>query len=339
MRKLFFLATLLLLTATLSLPKEAFADSRSQTSAPTPEEIIEAVNALRISHGLNPLNTHPALMEVAQWEANVIAGGAPGHTRPNGMTLGQWLISVDYPLAGDLSLDGYRSENWVAARTAEEAMQFWLSDGPHTNTMLSPDRSDIGAAVAVSDQIYIVLETALQTANGEMQTDAETILPVEDGASQNSLLPQYIMPVIISTALPDGDVLHKVQYGQSLWSIATAYHTTVEQIRAWNNLEDAASINDGYLLLVQKGATQPAPSSLTPSASAPDLAEPPTATPTTSVFILPEIAATSTPTVLSQDDNSEAKSAKGWMMVLIFIVFIGGILSVFLIRSPEQPRR
>jgi hypothetical protein len=147
------------------------------------------------------------------------------------------------------------------------------------------------------------------------------------------------MPVIISTALPDGDVLHKVQYGQSLWSIATAYHTTVEQIRAWNNLEDAASINDGYLLLVQKGATQPAPSSLTPSASAPDLAEPPTATPTTSVFILPEIAATSTPTVLSQDDNSEAKSAKGWMMVLIFIVFIGGILSVFLIRSPEQPRR
>ena len=336
MRKFLFLVTILILTTSLFLPKETFASSFAQSSTPTPEEIIEAVNTLRISNGLNPLNTHSVLMQVAQWEANAIAGGAPGHTRPNGLTLGQWLISLGYPLAGDLSLDGYRSENWVAARTAEEAMQFWLSDGPHTNTMLSPDRSDIGAAVAVSDQIYIVLETALQTANGEMQKDAETILPVEDGASQNSLLPQYIMPVIISTAHPDGDVLHKVQYGQSLWSIATAYHTSVEQIRAWNNLEDATVINNGYLLLVQKGATQPVPASLTPLASATNLVELPTSTPT--LIIIPEITATSTPTALSQDDKSETKSSIGWMMGIIFIVFIGGILSVFLIRSPEEPK-
>ncbi len=337
MRKHLFLATILLLIDSLFLPTEAFADTLTQSSPPSPEEIIEAVNTLRISTGLHPLNTHSVLMQVAQWEANAIAGGAPGHTRPNGLTLGQWLISLGYPLAGDLSLDGYRSENWVAARTAEEAIQFWLGDGPHTNTMLSPDRSDIGAAVAVSDQIYIVLETALQTANGEMQTDAEIILPVEDGASQNSLLPQYIMPVIISTARPDGDVLHKVQYGQSLWSIATAYHTSVEQIRAWNNIDDATVINDGYLLLVQKRATQPAPISITPSPSATNLIEPPTATSTIRV-IAPEIKATTTPTALSQDDKSETKSAKGWMMALIFIVFIGGILSVFLIRSPEKPK-
>ena len=138
--------------------------------------MIEAVNALRIANGLLPLNTHPVLMQVAQWEANAIAGGAPGHTRPNGLTLGQWLLSLGYPLSGDLSLDGYRSENWIAANTAQQAVELWLGDGPHTNTMLSPDRSDIGAAVAVSDQIYIVLETALQTNSGEMQFDAYEIL-------------------------------------------------------------------------------------------------------------------------------------------------------------------
>ena len=54
-------------------------------------------------------------MQVAGWEANAIAGGAPGHTRPNGLTLGQWLLSLGYPHSGDLSMDGYRSENWVAA--------------------------------------------------------------------------------------------------------------------------------------------------------------------------------------------------------------------------------
>ena len=110
-------------------------------------------------------------MQVAQWEANAIAGGAAGHTRPGGLTLGQWLLSLGYPLSGDLSLDGYRSENWIAADNAQQAVEMWLMDAPHTNTMLSPDRSDIGAAVAVGDQIYIVVETALQTRSRPMQTD------------------------------------------------------------------------------------------------------------------------------------------------------------------------
>ncbi len=145
------------------------------------------------------------------------------------------------------------------------------------------------------------------------------------------------MPVTISTARPDGDVLHKVQYGQSLWSLATAYHTTVEKIRAWNNLDDATSISEGYLLLVQKGATQPAPASVTPVASATNFTKAPTSTLTTGI-ITPEIIATSTPTALIQEDKSERKSPIGWMMTVIFIVFIGGILSVFLIRSPEKPK-
>ncbi len=107
-------------------------------SPPTAADVIQAVNQLRIANGLLPLNTHPVLMQVAEWEANAIAGGAPGHTRPNGLTLGQWLISLGYPLSGDLSLDGYRSENWIAANSAQQAVEIWLGDGPHTNTMLSP---------------------------------------------------------------------------------------------------------------------------------------------------------------------------------------------------------
>jgi len=46
---------------------------------------------------------------------------------------------------------------------AEDAISMWLSHDEHTNTMLSEYRSDIGVAVAFSDQIYIVLETAFRT--------------------------------------------------------------------------------------------------------------------------------------------------------------------------------
>ena len=61
---------------------------------------------------------------------------------------------------------------------AEDAISMWLSHDEHTNTMLSEYRSDIGVVVVVSDQIYIVLETALGTNLGKMQGTAYDILQV-----------------------------------------------------------------------------------------------------------------------------------------------------------------
>ncbi|MBC8336807.1 MAG: LysM peptidoglycan-binding domain-containing protein [Anaerolineales bacterium] len=329
--------TILVFIVGILLPKEALARSLAQDSTPTPAEVIEAVNALRIASGLNPLSTHPALMQVAQWEANAIAGGAAGHTRPAGLTLGKWLISLGYPLAGDLSLDGYRSENWVAANTTEDAIRFWLGDGPHTNTMLSPNRSDIGASVAVSGQTYIVIETALQTGSGQMQSDAETMLgdlsEAHDGSEESSLLPQFIMPVIVSAARPDGDVIHKVQYGQSLWSIAMAYYTTVDQIRAWNNLGDSTSITEGYLLLVQKAATQQAPLTATslPSAT-PTYLVAPTFTPTVEI---PTISVQPSSTNPVMDESPHSSSPRSWLVILIIMAMVAGIWFALSIPSAD----
>jgi LysM repeat protein len=331
-----------LLTLIFSLlpPKEVSARHLPQETPPTPSEVIEAVNALRIANGLLPLNPHPVLMQVAQWEANAIAGGAPGHTRPNGLTLGQWLLSLGYPLSGDLSLDGYRSENWVAANTAQQAVELWLGDGPHTNTMLSPDRSDIGAAVAVSDQVYIVLETALHTNSGEMQYDAYEILTaIAQGGSVGSAgssVPQYIIPVKRSTARPDGNVVHKVQYGQSLWSIAVTYNTTIDQIRAWNNLGESTEIYDGQILLVQMGATQPPPptQTLPPSPTI----FPITATPTLS-GISPTMTAqpVATNPNVNGSDPPRASSPGIWAGVIVILALAAGAFGAW-VSSTRSPR-
>jgi len=293
--------------------------------------VIEAVNALRIENGLLPLNTHPVLMEVAQWEANAIAGGAPGHTRPNGLTLGQWLISLGYPLAGDLSLDGYRSENWVPADTVEQAIGIWLGDAAHTNTMLSPYRSDIGAAVV--NQVY-VLETALQTSSGEMSSDAYALqTAIAEGgfsSSSDSSIPQYIIPVRRSTARPDGDVVHTVQYGQSLWSIAVTYNTTINQIRAWNNLGETTEIYDGQILLVQKGATQPPPPTSTFRAT---VTIP--ATPTDPVqFPTATIQPTSTGTIGTETGEKRLPSPGVWVGVIIVIALAAGVFGIWISKRP-----
>lgn len=256
---------------------------RADEPTPTPStprftaaDVIEVVNSLRISNGLPALAVHPVLMQVAAAEASGIAGGYGGHWRPENMTLGQWLLSLGYPLSGDLSMDGYRAENWFVASTSDDlsaVTAFWQGDAEHRDTMFSPNRSDIGAAVAVGEdgQVYVVLETALQTSSGKMQYDAYSILTgipqtqvayadMATLAAKNGLLPQYSMPVTLNTPWPDGNIYHEVEYGQSLWSIAMAYHTTIKDIQRLNNLPDI-TIYVGQKLLVMQGARQPVPTS------------------------------------------------------------------------------
>jgi LysM repeat protein len=285
-RPVFQIITLFALTAALALLSVRAAKAQEPLpggeTSPTPSEpqftpwdIINSINNLRASfYGLPPLNAHPALMEIAQIEANGIAAGYPGHWRPNNMTLGQWMLSKGFPLSGDLSMDGYRSENWFSASlstTQEDVMNFWQGDAEHSDTMFSEFRSDIGAALALGEDgyIYVVIETALQTQSGQMQYEARAILTgipqtqaayaqMSTQAAASGLLPQNSVPVFVSTARPDGDVYHEVQYGQSLWSIAISYNTTIKEIQRLNNLY-TIDIQVGDRLLIRKGATQPAP--------------------------------------------------------------------------------
>jgi len=293
--KIKLLLPLLTLFALCLLPLAAAQGStQAVPSSSATGDLISAVNTLRIANGRSALKTHTILMQIAQTEAEGIAAGMSGHWRPNNITLGQWLLLLGYPLAGDLSLDGFRSENWVMGTdlTVQGAIEFWKGDEPHLNTMLSENRSDIGGGVATyTDEwggtvnVY-VLETALQTTNGQMPYDAGptlTALAMIQGtavgnATQVALsyqVPQYIVPVTLATARPDGDVIHEVKNGQSLWSIAIAYGVKMEQIRRLNGLS-SDEIYSGEKLLVQKGATRPAP---TATASETPTSKPMTPTP------------------------------------------------------------
>jgi LysM repeat protein len=278
------LLLLCLMIVILIAPNLAHADEPGATAEPptpsepqfTPWDLIERVNDLRVASGLAVLQVHPVLMQVAQIEASGIAAGYGGHWRPNNLSLGQWLLTLGYPLSGDLSMDGYRSENWFTAdlsSTSEDVTGWWQVDTEHSDTMFSEFRSDIGAALAVGEdgQVYVVLETALRTTSGKMQSDAYPILTgvpqtqaayagMATQAAANGLLPQYSMAVRLSTPQADGKLYHVVQYGQTLWSIAIAYHTTIRDIQALNNLS-SSYIREGQKLLVRNSDAQMAPTS------------------------------------------------------------------------------
>ena len=320
----------------------------ASSEPPVPSSVIEGINNLRLSYGVAPLNAHPVLMQIGQTEADGIAAGREGHWRPNGLTLGQWLLSLGYPLSGDLSLDGYRSENWGFANTATEAINMWLQDDLHENTMLSLDRSDIGVGIAkmpadefsIGNTYVIVVETALQTKSGQMQYEASiylTGIPMTQAAyssmatlaAENGLLPQNVAPVFLNTALPDGNVYHEVKYGQTLWSIAISYGTTIKQIQQLNGLTDT-NLRTGQKLLVIKGATQPAPGGASIS---PTSAQPP------QTFPAPTIspARTGTPTeepVPELTPEQKRENTMGIAAIGVAAIFLGGLFTVMTRKKP-----
>jgi LysM repeat protein len=340
---LFFLVMLLPSTYALARPP-ALPPLQEETSTPTPSvpapaDIINAVNDLRLRNGLNPLVAHDVLMEVAAEQANALAAsqGTIGHDRPCGMSLGQELLLKGFPLWGDLSQDGYRSENWGTATTAADAISMWLGDDLHTNTMLSQYRSDIGAAVAVSDQIYVVLETALRTKSGQMQHTAYPILtsiPVTQAAcmgwvTQNAQygdLSQYSVPVALSTARPDGDVVHEVKYGQTLWSLAIEYKVTIQQIKRLNNLSDDTII-PGWKLLIQKMATQPVPFTVT---SPIEYVKQDLSTPTPQLTLTPVVAETAIPVSAGQFIKQNS------MVVVAFIISFSVLVAALMGRGKKK---
>jgi uncharacterized protein YkwD len=199
------------------------------------QEMIDLINSLRNQHGLASLNVNSILMQNAQAQADYLAaGGTGGHLDELGRRPFQRALDAGYPVAGDLSLGGYFSENFLTAPlTPQEAVDAWLGDDAHTNTMLSPYRSDLGVGVAFDGMAYFyVVDTGLRSIYPVEWPPGATALPNEEATES---LPA-VSWVIQDTPLPDGSIMHVVRQGEALWSIAAIYGMTVEQVLELNQM-------------------------------------------------------------------------------------------------------
>lgn len=283
------------------------------------DELIAAVNALRTSRGVAPLTPHPILMQTAQAQADFMAATETvTHAGPGGVSLTQRLLAAGYPLAGDLSLGGIRAENIIAGpgMTPAQAVQAWMGDAPHQNTMLNPNYQHIGAGVSKNgDTVYYVIDCAMPTSSGQQQP----YTPEPGAPVSGSDVSQYIVPVTINTPNPDGSVIHEVQYGQSLWSIAIAYDTKIDRIRQLNNLAPGSTdIYPGQKLLVDRVPTlapvTPSVTFLSPTTSpSPTLTPEPTASPSP------------TPAEAVASDSNGTNAGAVTLVILLALGLSGGV--------------
>ena len=334
-----FLCLALALIPLLAPPADVSAQPQSRQAITSPAQLIDAVNNLRLSYGLPALTVHSVLMQSSQSQADYMAAtGQTTHVRPGSISYTQQLLTLGFPLAGDLSLGGFRAENILSNSSPlvwNGVPSAW-QDAAHMNTMLSQNFTHIGAGISQgTGGYYYALDCAAATGSGQMQTSASVILtsvPASEGGSSSGIS-QYMVPVALNTALPSGDVFHKVQYGQSLWSIAIEYGTTIKNIQALNNLGEDLVVYQGQELLVKKAATQPAPTLLPPATATPMVVVTP-ATP--SISYPTALVATSTATTpVEEAPASNPASSRLLVGILIIAAFVGGGIAVWLIRDPN----
>ena len=274
-----------LATGWLSPPQQARAQSE------TAYDLINTVNALRASLGLVAYTVDPWLMAYAQQHADYIDSLNSGtHTHSDG-TL-PWDSGIQENVGGGTT---------GIMTAAIVVYQIWVDEG-HRKPMVGYSSGEVGAGIAVSEddgQTYYVLNVrpAVEE-DASAQADAVTPAPAATAA---------FVPLLTSTPRADGWIIHTVAEGQTLWSIAISYGTTVNAIRELNGIPvDSTTIYVGQELKIVQGS---APASTQAGAvSAAYLGTPgvpgssPTATaqPSSTATTLPSPSPTSTPSNLLQ---------------------------------------
>jgi LysM repeat protein len=295
--------------------------SSVQAQAPSGYDLIAAVNALRVSNGLPAYGIDPLLMLSAQMQAEYLASQAPGpvsgHIGPGGTDADARAKAVGFPYVPGLDIN----ENWASmpvGMSFEEIFNGVWSDAAHQHTMLHQLGQLAGAGIAVvDDTMYIILDVAAYWGDA-----GKTPWPTSSGygaPGSPAIVSQYIAPVKVATPLADGSVIHQVQSGQSLWSIAIKYGVKIDSIRRLNNISSDGTIYMGQKLIIRG-----------PGLSTPTVVQV-KETPSVSDFLPPrsEAQIVSTPFLVPTISPSQPIDPSGFFLFL-FVLGGAGLVLVFI---------
>jgi LysM repeat protein len=287
----------------------------------TAYNLIDTVNSLRSSQGLEAYQVDAWLMTYAQEHAEYLDMLNYGTHEHSDGTL-PWELGLQENVAsGDADI----------VTVAVVVYQIWVDEG-HLKTMTGYSSGVIGAGMATSaddGQIYYVIDV-------RPAAEAVPITPAPAATAG-------FVPLVTSTPRADGWIVHTVAEGQTLWSIAISYGTTVNAIRDLNGLPaDSTVIYVGQELKILQ-ATIVIPTTLSldsttimqfpqPKGALPSA----TASPAPSTTPLPSQTPTSTPaSILDRLSPNRVTGA----VVLLSIGVIGlGLVIRFCFFGARQSR-
>ena len=291
-RKLF---TILLLVILLSSFINVMP-TKAQSTTITADQLIALVNDWRVGYGHTPLIVDPILMTTAYDTAAYMA--------INGL---RWHIGdvsnriQAYGYGGGAKV--FATENFAIGPVPIETIAQWWSDESHQYPSANPSYIHIGAGVyPYGDRVWYVVHAAYTSGT----TGNYTPNPTLTINTRTPSVSQLIIPVQTATPDENGAVIHEVQPGQALWSIAIAYDTKIDELVRLNNLNpNNPTIYVGNKLLIFEDNRTPVSAELTPTSQ---VTPSPTFTPTTRPTRT--MTASPSPTQLSMQPSSSPVSVE-----------------------------
>lgn len=317
-RKNFFprIVFALLTAAVLLLPTAVSVHAEIGSAA----ELIASVNAIRSGYGNTPLVEDAILDSTALATAQTMAaskvcahiGDASGRVAAAGYGSGAKVWATENIACGMMSVSELMSNYWA--------------DASHLLPMTDANYKNIGAGVAIADGwAYYVVHAAF-TSGGASSGKSQALATLPPAAATQS---NIINSVVTVTPQTNGSLVHIVQQGQALWSIAIAYGITVNQIVTLNGLNaNTPMIYAGQKLTIRPAFTPTLSPTITPTQPPATYTPKPTRTPRLPTLTsTPLPTATSTPRPLIPGLNMPNKQVLG----IGIIVACGlGLLAVLL---------
>lgn len=284
MHRFSFISTLVTVILSLALSMAALP-SAVRAEAGSAYDLINAVNGLRTGNGLPALEIDGILMGTAQATSDVMAatgncahiGNVTGRVSAAGFGGGGTVFATENIACGiDLSVDKTVYEYW-----ADAAHMLPMTDSKYTHIG--------GGVTVVSGRVFYVIHAAYTTSGTYKPPAAGT--STTDSGTKAPTVPR-VQSVVTATPQSDGSILHEVQYGQTVITIANAYGVKPEEIILLNNLGQNPVIYVGEKLIIRAAFTP------TVSPTVTSTPRPPTRTPTiTPTPRTPTVTPTITPTL------------------------------------------
>jgi len=225
---------ILILLVLLPFPQPAVM---AQSTPPSPYDLIAAINSLRSANGLPALQTDGALMSAAQLHSQYQASiGSWTHTGSGGSNETDRALAAGYGGGASVTCDEAVAVAQVAT-TADYIVNVIWNDYQHRDLVLLNSRfTGIGAGAAVGSDGLVYYTVDNCTAGGGYTGATPAVTAVARGSAAPSPSAEVIKTVVVVTPLENGSIIHIVEAGQTLWSIAAAYGQTADQLAMLNGL-------------------------------------------------------------------------------------------------------
>jgi len=246
------LASLLLIGLLLWASPDKVAEPVQAAQSGPAAEMLQLINNFRASLGLPPFQYNGALANAAQSHANWMAANVIySHTGAGGSSPLSRATAAGY--------SGYVAENIVGgtSMSPRQGLIWWQNSPTHYNTLVTSTYAQAGIGFATNgEQNMYVLVVGRPPGPYESAPRPQAVL--------TSAEPLIITPIELAEPREDGSIVHVMQQGQALWTVAAYYDVDLDYLYLINGLTEENVLHPGDEVTVRLADGQEPPPTPTP---------------------------------------------------------------------------